>query len=558
MLGWSFHGFDTPADREAEARHRKEKEEAAKRDAEERAAVDKAFPPETEATFEELLAEMPPIARQRLERASAYLRGTPIPQDERIAYVADTIELLEFIKYNIPSAIRTDYSFRRWRYRAEKGEEEHDYRFDTLGSDARNPEIQKQRQSIEMRAAKIARSRWRAAEVLFHEAFPEESLFSESLTTIISNIQRQEMPMIDEMESKVPPKSLAAIPESVRDHILRNTFSVELTEGCSVRCTFCAFNATPGVRESMPFEDVTWVISRVNKEAFLYYATDPLDYRTTSNDSEYTYEDVLNVYILRRGHAPFTATAVPKKNFDVFTKVIDRVHRISISQMNQKLLLQQKIIERTPGGTILPANPDVALQFWEHVSRRFFEPELYYFDPNRETDVRNIYRAGRQRAKSRPENQKDDNTIEGSIACRDGVIISPNRIKNSLRMMTTEEFPNGVAEANITVNTLENGAQDIEELQRNIERGLSVSITSLLPHVIISYKISTNGDVKITVPGTKPIGPQSDKKTSTLSSRCKFRAFRTVGEAQIPFEGTCEFDRVSGAIRSITLEQMPA
>lgn len=549
MLGWPFQPFEDPAERAArEQEYRRAEEQRVlrvKAEAEERAMVDATLPPETKATFEELLAETPPNVRKRLERARDYLNGASIPPRERIAYAADAVDLLHFLAKNQHSAMSTDYSFRRYLYRLEQHGETARTAPRPTGSDANDPEIHKRIQEIEAQAAKMARIRWRAAETLVKTAFPDALQTFTPYDTLADQIQKQEMGTVDRMESKAPPEHLSRYSELVRHQILRNTFAVELTEGCSVRCTFCAFDAAPGVRSAMPFEDVVWLLSRVNKHAFLYYATDPLDYRAPSSDGEHTYEDILNIAIILRGDTPFTATAVPKRSMDVFTNIVDRLDRISVSHMNEQLLEKNGIIERTPGGTILPVDPNVALRFWAGITKSTYIPEIYYFDREKR-DQNGFYNSGRQR-RTRPhaDGHAGGNAVDDSIACRDGVVISPKGIKNSLRMMTTDAFPNGIAEASVTNDTLQNGAKNIDEIARKLQDGAPVLINELLPHVVVAHAVRTD----------RNINPTTRKLKTTLPSKIAFKAFRMLDDAQIMIEGTCNFDRVTGAMQSIILAQ---
>ncbi|MFH1631781.1 MAG: hypothetical protein ABIA47_02010 [bacterium] len=307
-------------------------------------------------------------------------------------------------------------------------------------------------------------------------------------------ISKRKDEIIEQLESGATPEQLREFPENVRSEILKNIFSIELNQGCTVRCTFCAFGTSGKITDTLPFEDVVWLLRRT-KDIIPYYASDPLDYRDSSGGKERTYEDVLTVALVDRDRI-FTSTAYPRKSGDVFNRVKDKITRISISDMNKKRLAKDGHLTITELGSVIITDPDLYYprstdrklnlhstfgQLSYRTRRRLSmnAKETYFLNQD------NIVRTGRNAVKPHEDGHANGDFIADSIACNDGVVMSGKGARNSVQMLTTHKYPNGTAEVAITKESLSGGALKIEQISKNVKFGEKVQISDLLDCCVV-------------------------------------------------------------------------
>jgi hypothetical protein len=157
-------------------------------------------------------------------------------------------------------------------------------------------------------------------------------------------------------ESNIQPtgnleKVLSKFDEHQRRGIMANVGSIQLTDGCSIGCSFCGFESKKGVRDYIPFELIESLVEKYKTEfakagPFLYYASDPFDY----DFDGHTYIDVHNLFENACNYSPFVSTAVPRGKEEFVIKTLlennghkkkwnnNLINRISVSYMNRKRL----------------------------------------------------------------------------------------------------------------------------------------------------------------------------------------------------------------------------
>lgn len=289
-------------------------------------------------------------------------------------------------------------------------------------------------------------------------------VFEQKLENIARDAQRA-------VESREAPELLRQFPDVLRQHIENNIAIVELTEGCSVRCTFCAFDAPGEVGASIPFSDIAWLSRRGPVGQFYYYATDPLDYHDTSSGRERTYADVL---ALTAHNFTGTSTAYPRGKKDIMRKIADRVSRVSVSKMNRNRLQTDGFFTITEKGSIIPTDPDLARALLAGDWRP--SNAIYNF-----TDTARQYVSGRNFVRAHEEGHANGDSVGDSIACRNGVIYGPTKLRNTVRTMTTERYPRGVAEEELLPENLLHGAEKMKGIIARVQSAEhEVSVNELL------------------------------------------------------------------------------
>jgi hypothetical protein len=296
-----------------------------------------------------------------------------------------------------------------------------------------------------------------------------------------------------------PPPYMEQFPPVVINTLLKNTAIIELNRGCSVRCNFCGFDAEKNVSNIMPFKHVAWMMRNFKPDdrIIYYYATDPLDYPY--------YKQVFLLHRLIAGEYPFTATAYPMAGAEQFASMDERIQRLSLSHMNAKRLARDGQIILTKQKGVIPLTPDLRESMcfgflggrgqseWAYNHhfkgvRRFSESEYHreHSVPGfflgkifgRDNDFYNFlikqkaYQAGRYR--------KEDSGVRETIACRDGVLLTPTDAKNTVMMLSTDAYPKGFADAILEVDNLYDGYYDVVK---------ATYIEDLLPYCIVKRRI---------------------------------------------------------------------
>jgi hypothetical protein len=154
------------------------------------------------------------------------------------------------------------------------------------------------------------------------------------------------------------------LPESERRKAMHNLCALMLTYGCSGGCNFCGFDAPVGVKIQLPFSRFRELVSTYKAELthsvpFLYYPTDPLDYRSEEAGAERTYFDALELVLEQLGYIPFTSTIVPRGSEDVYDRIVQDprffLDRVSITDDRQSHRLLQLGVMDMPENKIVDA-----------------------------------------------------------------------------------------------------------------------------------------------------------------------------------------------------------
>lgn len=113
--------------------------------------------------------------------------------------------------------------------------------------------------------------------------------------------------------------------------LLTNTWAMDFTKGCSVRCPFCCYNAQRGVTDHIPFSEIIYLMRnfdsprnpyirgpiKENIPLNLFNASEPLDYQ----DGVFTIEDIYAlIFFYLRGPLNIV-TALPKHREDIFWRL---------------------------------------------------------------------------------------------------------------------------------------------------------------------------------------------------------------------------------------------
>lgn len=170
--------------------------------------------------------------------------------------------------------------------------------------------------------------------------------------------------------------------ELAMEEILANVFSIEMNTGCTVMCPFCRFSAWWKIQNIIPFDELLWMIERVNRKTLFYYATDPFDYSyKDGNWRVYTYKDVMYAYYLHHWAFPFTSTAYPEKWKHIIQDVAHLIDRFSISEVNMKRLQRDWLFYLSESGTLLPWNSSTRESVY------FLSQRSYWIDSDNDRDL---------------------------------------------------------------------------------------------------------------------------------------------------------------------------
>ena len=142
---------------------------------------------------------------------------------------------------------------------------------------------------------------------------------------------------------------LSRFTQEQRKLVYENLFAIELTEGCSIGCDFCGFEATRGVGNAIPFsvleqisQEIPEVTDRITNPSMhfrptnilhLYDATDPLDYEQDGKN----YFDAHKLFS-SGGFKVGISTAIPTGKEELAVENIEEIGQISISHMNRERL----------------------------------------------------------------------------------------------------------------------------------------------------------------------------------------------------------------------------
>ncbi len=315
--------------------------------------------------------------------------------------------------------------------------------------------------------------------------------------------------VLSESITKKEPKSLAPYSDGVKKQLLKETCNVELNTGCSVDCYFCAANAGNKVGDQSSFEEACYLAVNVeNPDAFFYRATDPGDY-VARDDGSKSYADVLSVREAVLGHGSYVATAYPAGSKERILKIGDRVNRVSVSEANNARLGKDGLFCMF-GKTGYPLDLDLqdGLLFggtraanlsYYHTFEAFEAPTLESLVStvvdykkigiavkNKKTS--NFAISGRKRSLDQKKHDSEVPEFSGSIFCTDGIVISPNEIRNTAVMFSTDKYEVGAALCKLELSSLNNGEAAMSKIIEEWNGGKTIIIDDLLPHGIVQYK----------------------------------------------------------------------
>ncbi|HEU0050715.1 MAG TPA: hypothetical protein VFQ60_01510 [Patescibacteria group bacterium] len=236
---------------------------------------------------------------------------------------------------------------------------------------------------------------------------------------------------------KETPKFFENFQEKEQEELVSQTNTFELTEGCSVGCSFCAMNSPRGIKGQMLFSDLTYLIkkyghllTRGKDLIFLYRASDPLDYE----DGDKTIQDAIELFHFY-GIYPFTSTGYPRRKKELLKKLLAKgyVQRVSVSNDNVKILEKDGWLTQLPDKSI---ETDYAA-IKEGLDQKFDmkSGERYFEVPTRDVS------AGRALSEKEP--------VIGGIECALGVSLRLSGFFNSIVCYPSKEHETGIIDAQI-------------------------------------------------------------------------------------------------------------
>lgn len=140
---------------------------------------------------------------------------------------------------------------------------------------------------------------------------------------------------------------LKHLSQKERRAVFANLGAFQLTYGCNSACNFCSADAVAGARESIPYALIVKLTETYKKELllsqpFLYYASDPLDYRSPKTEgSSFDYSDIEELFRSHIGYRPYISTTIPKGSDSVARKIY--IDRLSIAD-NKRYLEKRGLI----------------------------------------------------------------------------------------------------------------------------------------------------------------------------------------------------------------------
>ncbi|MEI6296099.1 MAG: hypothetical protein WCO84_00440 [bacterium] len=224
-----------------------------------------------------------------------------------------------------------------------------------------------------------------------------ESIYKEKIQP---EIEKGDLPLA--LEKKFSPEKL--------EKIIENIHAIQLTHGCSKKCKFCGFDAVPGVADHTPFVQISQLFSKYGKQLsnfrpFLYFASDPSDYRSVDkNNVEVDYSALEEITQKYANYTPYISTREYKN--EKWKKII------------------RETSEKKP--VRMSVQGDKNYKIPEGVNDR----NLHLYDGK-------IIPLGKNITK---ENQ--DESISG-IGCFDGSLLTPRGIYNVLQVPVSFEHPQG-------------------------------------------------------------------------------------------------------------------
>lgn len=325
---------------------------------------------------------------------------------------------------------------------------------------------------------------------------------------VLQELRRKQHEVIARLPEQLP-AALKDFSPGVVEKIVASAATVELNQGCSVGCAFCAYSAERKVRSVMPSAEATWLVRRSNDKAFYYGATDPLDYQDP-NDPNFDYASLMTIAEGATGQLPFTSTAYPHGKAGLVRRLGDRISRWSVSYMNKRRLLADEVfVERAPG-VLLPADDEVFASMLfgsvHDIERKLVRlkgpyasvpsasnfqnsvhPGIGMYLFNDAGDAGEYKAAGRQRNIAARRGQ-DVPSAASTIHCVQGTLVTPESVMNTMPLFSTEQSPNGRLDIPLKPEELGAGQQELERLHERLKAGEEIRMADVLRCGIVEWQ----------------------------------------------------------------------
>lgn len=223
--------------------------------------------------------------------------------------------------------------------------------------------------------------------------------------------------------------------------IFSNLRSIQLTYGCSKGCPFCGFDAVKKVREHLPYSQLVNLFkkygSQISKgKPTLYWASEPSDYASKEGLEDKTYQDVHELAVNYAGYDPgVTSSNVnDQKWIEFMNKKIDlkaphnHSRRFSVFGLSYSQLTQVRV-------KMFTAASKMNKKYGEHQEIQF--PGWIHSGKN------GIAHHLKGMGKSFEQQTVDDDILKASIACVDGVLLTPRGLFNVFVVPISKEYPQG-------------------------------------------------------------------------------------------------------------------
>lgn len=233
-----------------------------------------------------------------------------------------------------------------------------------------------------------------------------------------------------------------------RELIFKNTFAVQLTQGCSTGCKDCGLGATKGVTDYIPYEFVKKIIKNENLvkgkryPPMFYFASEPFDYDFEGKN----YLDIHKYYNEIWNKSPGVITSIPKGKEKLIFKLLLRkvilgekiISDISLTKFNY-LRVKKEFENYFNDKKNIPYYSLELIEKSKTDSKLDFEKFLYNI--SRHVYVRNYYTKENYRFKI---GEMNKNNLEQRRICEtEGVILTPKGPFNVIQTKVTFDNPIG-------------------------------------------------------------------------------------------------------------------
>lgn len=236
---------------------------------------------------------------------------------------------------------------------------------------------------------------------------------------------------------------LAPFSTNERIILAQNLFGVQLTEGCTVGCSFCGLKALRQTNFAFSFRSLGKFSLEykpfLKREMSLYLASDPFDWK----DGDYSYTDVESLWDVQTTVPPFTSTAIPLATEFTVLRFLEYLYQVDLLARNVKL-----------GGwvaddfrfSITEGNQERAEHILEILRQR--KVDKSFLEAVQTNDLTKKDKIVRQGYWIKYPDRDIVNDSVG-ISCMDGVVFTPAGIKAMVSEICTIANPKGLAEWDI-------------------------------------------------------------------------------------------------------------